>query len=513
MKTRAIVSTIFLIAASSCGGGITTQDNNSVTFALEVPGADGTLVFQTVDYVLKRDDGTERKGQADVSSSTRPMFVVGGVAPGAYTMSVASTATDIVTMCLGTSDAFTVVAGMTTPVALTLSCKQPKRNGSVIVNGKLNVCPLVDDPSANPSESVVGGSIALDTGAVLDTDNGPNPVTGKWTATPAIGTFDDPTAPATKFHCTGAGAVALVYSATDGDPACSSSGKVTVYCTSTCPKDDGDPCTTDTCLPDGSTSHTPSDWPGCTAATEAIKLFCPDRTAPFTDAEAALVEQCSNALGQGLAQGGDADALFGQFLSCAQSALMCGPSAMSESDTLALSTSSVCNQAGFQACALTAFETFAIAATACTVLAGAVVIIPPLNFGGSAAAYVLCILGATVTEDLMLRLCVAHNSCTPPQICDHATGTCVDAGIKVVSATYGPICGNPQGNVTGAVKSMCDGKPSCDVFVHNNVFGDPSFGCAKDFVADYQCDGDPSIHTASHGPVAGEGYTVSLTCP
>ena len=87
-------------------------------------------------------------------------------------------------------------------------------------------------------------------------------------------------------------------------------------------------------------------------------------------------------------------------------------------------------------------------------------------------------------------------------------------GIQVVSASYGAgSCGTPVGNVTGVVAGECNGEPACDVFVDNSVFSDPSFGCPKDFNADYRCGSDPAVRTASHGPVGGEGYTVSLVCP
>jgi hypothetical protein len=88
----------------------------------------------------------------------------------------------------------------------------------------------------------------------------------------------------------------------------------------------------------------------------------------------------------------------------------------------------------------------------------------------------------------------------------------MSVGIQVLEATYGPSCGTQPGNVTGAVAAQCNGSRACNVFVNNNVFGDPAFGCPKDFVAVYSCDGSGQF-TASHGPVSGEGYSVQLTCP
>ncbi len=513
MKSTKLVTTFVLAAAIGCGSDqVAIHDSGSVAFALEVPEGDEKIVFNFIDYVLRRDDGTERRGRVDLSSSTKLGFVVGGVPPGSHTIVVSSASTDGVTMCLGNSAPFTVVPGMTTSVGLTLSCKQPKRNGGVAVNGKLNICPLVGEPSASPNEVVVGGVIAVDAGGVVDSDHGPAPLKVGWAATPSIGTFDDSATSSTKFHCAAPGAATLTFGASDGDPGCMSSGKVTVVCTSVCPKDDGDPCTTDACLHDGTTTHSPSEWPGCTTAAGILKEFCPEHSAALTDAEMALANQCATTFGAELAQGADLETLLSAFVTCVRTALSCTPTAMSERPAAVLSANGVCNQSGYQGCAKTALETFLTTAASCTALAG-VALIPPLTVPGAAAAYVLCVLGAIVQEQLALRLCVSQNSCDPvTQVC--VQEMCVDAGIQVVSASYGAgSCGNPVGNVTGSVASLCNGRPSCDVWVHNGVFGDPSYGCAKDFTAEYRCGAGAGVLTANHGPVAGEGYTVSLACP
>src|SRR5216117_3848255 len=39
-----------------------------------------------------------------------------------------------------------------------------------------------------------------------------------------------------------------------------------------------------------------------------------------------------------------------------------------------------------------------------------------------------------------------------------------------------------------------------------------SHSTVKSFAVEWECDGMPG-HSASHGPVAGEGYNVLLTCP
>lgn len=85
--------------------------------------------------------------------------------------------------------------------------------------------------------------------------------------------------------------------------------------------------------------------------------------------------------------------------------------------------------------------------------------------------------------------------------------------IQVIQASYGNHCGNATGNVTGIVAAQCDGQTTCDVFVDNSVFGDPFYGCPKDFDVAWLCTGFGVLKTAYHGPVVNEGYAVDLTCP
>lgn len=109
--------------------------------------------------------------------------------------------------------------------------------------------------------------------------------------------------------------------------------------------------------------------------------------------------------------------------------------------------------------------------------------------------------------------CPSTVACAGGQSFDTASCSCVPAGIQVLSASYGSgNCGEPVGNVTGAVAGECDGRTDCTVLVDNSVFGDPAFGCPKDFTVEWQCGQDPTVRMASHGPVAGEGYTVPLSC-
>lgn len=84
--------------------------------------------------------------------------------------------------------------------------------------------------------------------------------------------------------------------------------------------------------------------------------------------------------------------------------------------------------------------------------------------------------------------------------------------IRVRSGTYGGNCGAPWGNETEHLTEHCDGQQSCTYIVDYTVIGDPAYGCAKDYVAEYYCN-DGQIRTARAEPEAGYQRPVTLECP
>jgi hypothetical protein len=84
--------------------------------------------------------------------------------------------------------------------------------------------------------------------------------------------------------------------------------------------------------------------------------------------------------------------------------------------------------------------------------------------------------------------------------------------IEVASATYGGNCGAPGGNDTTNVAAACEGKRDCVYRVDYHVIGDPTFGCAKDYVVQWRCHGSPDAHEARAAPEAGYGALVALDC-
>jgi len=88
-----------------------------------------------------------------------------------------------------------------------------------------------------------------------------------------------------------------------------------------------------------------------------------------------------------------------------------------------------------------------------------------------------------------------------------------DDRIRVIAATYGRNCGAPHGNATPHLAETCNGRAVCEYVVDHHVLGDPTPGCAKDYVVEWQCGRDPERHTRVIRPEAGGGTRIILRCP
>lgn len=87
------------------------------------------------------------------------------------------------------------------------------------------------------------------------------------------------------------------------------------------------------------------------------------------------------------------------------------------------------------------------------------------------------------------------------------------SGIDVISASYGQNCGASYGNVTAHLASACEGKAVCEYVVDVNVLGDPAYGCAKNYIAEWRCLEDGSRASVTVTPEAGNGKKAVLRCP
>jgi hypothetical protein len=226
--TKMLLAGLLLTAATSitsCGAP-GTESIGEVNLAVVLQGG---IVVNTVNYTVT-GSGLSKTGTIDVSHSSTISAVIGGLpAGGPDTIALSATSADGMVNCAGTSAPFSVTPHQTTSVNVALDCHETPHSGSVLVNGVINICPLVDGVSADPSDIAVGFPVAL-TVAAHDSDGGPSPLSYHWSA--ASGAFSDPTSATPTFTCNVPGPVTLTVSVSDGDPTpgCADSLTLVITC-------------------------------------------------------------------------------------------------------------------------------------------------------------------------------------------------------------------------------------------------------------------------------------------
>jgi len=203
---------------------------------LDLQLANGTTL-NSASYTIVGPKAYSKTGSIDLTSATKLSATIGGIPAGTgYSITITGTTTDSSTTC-GGSATFNVTARTTTPVNVALTCKEAPRTGSVLVNGSLNVCAVIDSLSASPTEVAVGGTVAL-AAAGHDSDAAPSALAYAWTTT--AGTLSSASAQNPTFTCTAPGNATVTLSVTDGDPAASCADTQTVQITcSVAPKAPG----------------------------------------------------------------------------------------------------------------------------------------------------------------------------------------------------------------------------------------------------------------------------------
>jgi uncharacterized protein YjiK len=204
-------------------GSVAGLDVGSIGIALQLTSG---ATLSAVSYAIAGPGGFTATGSLDVSQSTTVAAIIGGIPAGTgFSIALQGTATDGATHCAG-SATFDVVAHAVTAVAVHLTCNEPPRTGSVLVNGTLNVCPTVDGITASPAEVLVGASLGL-TAVAHDSDGGPAALAYHWTTTGGTLSAADVQGPT--LTCTAAGSVTVSVTAADGD--CAGTLSATVKCT------------------------------------------------------------------------------------------------------------------------------------------------------------------------------------------------------------------------------------------------------------------------------------------
>jgi hypothetical protein len=226
--TKTLLAGLLLTGAmlgTGCGG----SKNEAVGEAQLAIIIQGGIVVNTVSYTVM-GSGLNQMGTIDVSHSSTISSVISGLpAGGPDTIALSATSADGMTSCNGTSAPFTVTAHQTATVNVMMECHETPHTGSVLVNGALNICPVAEGVSANPSDIAVGFPVTLAVTA-HDTDNGPAPLAYHWSA--PSGSFSNPASATPTFICNMPGPVTLTVTVSDGDstPGCPSSASVMITC-------------------------------------------------------------------------------------------------------------------------------------------------------------------------------------------------------------------------------------------------------------------------------------------
>ncbi|HEY0469697.1 MAG TPA: metallophosphoesterase, partial [Polyangiaceae bacterium] len=270
----------YCLAIAGCSSEASLPANQSASEQLGEGMLGLTLTsgatLTSVSYTIIGPASFSKTGAIDVSNSTTISGLIGGIPAGTgYAITLSATTGDASLTC-GGSATFDVTARQTTPVSVAVTCKAPPKTGSLLINGVLNICPVVDGLNVAPNELLVGGSVVVNATA-HDSDAAPAALSYQWTA--SSGTLSSATAQNPTFTCTSAGTATLTLKVSDGDatPDCADSATATVTCSApVCAGgcDDGNPCTTDACTPSATCSHTTvADGTLCQAGNLKVKLL------------------------------------------------------------------------------------------------------------------------------------------------------------------------------------------------------------------------------------------------
>lgn len=209
-----------LVACSSDSASERAEDVGSLGVNLKVaPG----VTLTSVTYSIT-GNGFSKEGSIDVGKAPTISARIGGIPAGnGYTIVLSATALESGATFTGSAK-FNVTARGTTAVTVHLKGKGSTGNGSVSVNGTLNVAPVVDELTVTPLTVYVGGSVTL-SGVGRDPDDGPSPLSYYWSTTG--GRIDDPIAPSSTLTSDTPGTFDVVLTVSDGESTDSVSTTVT----------------------------------------------------------------------------------------------------------------------------------------------------------------------------------------------------------------------------------------------------------------------------------------------
>jgi arylsulfatase B len=181
------------------------------------------VTINEVTYTIT-GNGFTKTGTIDASGAPTISATIGGIPAGTgYSIALTATSAEGNTTFTGSAK-FEVTAGGSASVTVRLRGTSTGGNGSVTVNGTINVNPVIDELSVSPLTVYVGSSITL-SAVGRDPDEGPAPLTYYWSA--SQGVVDDPIAASTTLASANPGTATVTLTVSDGDGAASATRTVT----------------------------------------------------------------------------------------------------------------------------------------------------------------------------------------------------------------------------------------------------------------------------------------------
>lgn len=243
------------IALSGCAGDDEVPALDFGSVSLEVKLAEGVELGE-LGYSVNGTDllgqTFSKSGRADLSRSGLIKLQIGGIPPG-RDYELALTGSGAAVDCAGAA-LFDMEADEQHELTVQLQCRL-SRDGSIVVNGETNICPLVQQLSVLPLQVEVGGVVQLAT-EVKDVDGAPDPLSYDWSASAGLlgGLSVSAEGARATLTCTEVGDVTVTLQATDGD--CQD----TVMAVVTCGEDSSGPQFPLVWNEVESNGGTPDDW-------------------------------------------------------------------------------------------------------------------------------------------------------------------------------------------------------------------------------------------------------------
>ena len=197
-------------------------DEQSGSLGLSLQAAPG-VTLDAVAYIISGNEFS-KTGSIDSSGATSISGTIGGIPAGkGYAITLTAKSVETGTTFTG-SARFDVTVGGTTSVTIHLRGAGASGNGSVSVNGTLNVGPAIEELTVTPQNVFVGSKIAL-TGLAKDADDGPSTLSYYWSTTG--GSIDNPLSPTATLTSTTPGTFTIRLTVSDGEISTSAGTTVT----------------------------------------------------------------------------------------------------------------------------------------------------------------------------------------------------------------------------------------------------------------------------------------------